>query len=276
MYESQFSSNINIALKLAWKSKIHITMSYFVVILLVVVLLVAEFSARQLATVSLDMGISIIKLSLPFIVVLLAQELFSREFDKKLNLTSLTYPCSRATWLLARSFTIFLISFSLLIIMAVILAFLTTYAGETYQQATPVSLGIPYLITLFFIGLDLLVVVAVSTLLAVSSVTTSFVLIGTFGFIFIARSYTPIIELLKSNPYAVSDYVDPELYKDSLSAISFILPDLGRLDVRMIAMYDKMEFLPDEWMLLVASVLAYVVATFALSVWVLNKRELNQ
>ena len=275
MVRTLFFPSITVALKLAFKAKILNTMSYFIVALIVIVLMVVEFSARQLATVSLDVGISIIRLTLPFIVVVLTQELFSKEFDKKLTLTSLTFPSTRATWFFSRATATFLMCAGLLVVMSIILAMIATYVDGTYKQATPIALGMPYLTTLTFVGLDLLVIVAIASFLAVSSVTPSFVLIGTFGFVLIARSYTPIIELLKSNPYAISDYVNPELYKDSLSMISFILPDLGRLDVRMIALYDKMAFLPSDWPLLVLATLTYVLAILCLSVWVLNKREFN-
>ncbi|OIQ00416.1 MAG: hypothetical protein AUK35_04185 [Zetaproteobacteria bacterium CG2_30_46_52] len=250
-------------------------MSYFVIALIVIVLMAVEFSARQLSTVSLDVGISMIRLTLPFIAIVLAQELFSKEFDKKYTLTSLTFPCTRSTWLLSRITAIFLMCAGLLVVMSILLAAITFYVDGTYQQATPIALGIPYFTTLAFVALDLLVIVAIASFLAVSSVTPSFVLIGTFGFTLIARSYTPIIELLKSNPYAISDYVDPNLYSDSLSMIAFILPDLGRLDVRMIALYDKMVFLPSDWLVLVLATFAYVFAIFSLSVWVLNKRAFN-
>ncbi len=272
---STFIPSMVIAFKLAYKSKIISTMSYFVIALIVIVLMAVEFSARQLSTVSLDVGISMIRLTLPFIAIVLAQELFSKEFDKKYTLTSLTFPCTRSTWLLSRITAIFLMCAGLLVVMSILLAAITFYVDGTYQQATPIALGIPYFTTLAFVALDLLVIVAIASFLAVSSVTPSFVLIGTFGFTLIARSYTPIIELLKSNPYAISDYVDPNLYSDSLSMIAFILPDLGRLDVRMIALYDKMVFLPSDWLVLVLATFAYVFAIFSLSVWVLNKRAFN-
>jgi len=275
MHQSQFLSSLSIAFKLALKSKTHITMFYFVVALVIVVFLVVEFSARQLATVSLDVGISMIRLTLPFIVVLLAQELFSREFDKKLNLTSLTYPSSRKTWFFSRVAVIFFLCFGLLLSMSLLLAIITTYVGSTYQQATPVALGFPYLVTIAFIALDLFVVVVIASFIAVSSVTPSFVLIGTLGFTLIARSYSSIIELLKSNPNTISEYVNPKFYQDSLSMISFLIPDLGRLDIRMIALYDAMGFLPTNWPMLLMATGLYIIAVLYLSVWILSNREFN-
>jgi hypothetical protein len=100
-------------------------------------------------------------------------------------------------------------------------------------------------------------------------------LLGVLGFVLIARSYTPLIELLSANPYVVQDFADPRLYQDSVGLLALILPDLGRLDVRMIALYNDMAFLPDDWPLLIVATLAYCAVLLGLSIWVLNKREFN-
>ena len=131
------------------------------------------------------------------------------------------------------------------------------------------------MVTLLFAAVDIAVVLAIATLLAVSTTTPSFVLIGTLGFVLIARSYMPILQLMQGADYLVDKIADPRLYKDSLSLLNFVLPDLGTLDVRMIALYDKMEFLPGHWLLLLGATLAYAVALLSLAVWRLNTREFN-
>ncbi len=243
--------------------------------MLVSVLLVFQFSARQPATVALDVGISVIRFVLPLLAILMVQELFSREFERRLYLCSLTYPRSRVAWLIGRFVVTVTIVVALLLILGLILGLLVYYISQTYEQAMPVSLGLPYITTLLFLAIDLLVVVAMAILLAVAARTPSFVLIGTIGFVLIARSYTPIIELLRSSPYVVSNFADPRLYQDSLGLLAFLIPDLGRLDVRMIALYNQMSFLPSGWHLLLVATIAYVVALLALSTWILNKREFS-
>lgn len=272
---ASIKEDILISWRIASHSRLNSIVLWLCAALIVCVLLAYQFSARQPATVAMDVGISVIRLALPLLVILLVQELFSREIERKLYLNSFTYPRSRAYWLLGRVVTIFLICVGMLVIMGLLLALLTKFAGSSYKEATPVGLGLPYIIVLAFIVVDLLVVIAMSTLLAISASTYSFVLIGTIGFTLIARSYTPIIQLLRNNPYAVSNFSDPHLYQDSLGLLSFILPDLGRLDVRMIALYDKMNFLPADWLFLLTATLTYVTALLALSIWILNKREFN-
>lgn len=264
-----------IGLKIAAHSRLTSVVLWLLVALIVCVLLAMQFSARQPATIALDLGISIIRLSLPLLSVLLIQELIGKEFERKLYLNSFTYPRPRGYWLIGRILAILLINIGLLLTMGILLALLTLYASSTYTQATPISLGIPYFLTLLFNIADSLVVLAIGSLLAVTATTQSFILIGTIGFLLIARSYTPIIELLRNNPYVVSNFSDPRIYQDSLGLLSFALPDLGRLDVRMIALYDKLVFLPQDWPLLLGATIFYACALLALSVWVINKREFN-
>jgi ABC-type transport system involved in multi-copper enzyme maturation permease subunit len=268
---ADFYHGINISLH----SRIITTAAWFLGLLVVAVLLAAQFSARQPATVSLDVGISVIRLALPLLAILLVQELFSREFERKLYLNSFTYPRQRSYWLLGRVVTIAFLCISLLLITGTTLALLVSIIAGDYQQTSPITLGLPYLITLGFIAIDLMTVIAIATLIAISTTTPSFVLIGAIGFLLIARSYTPIIELLRNNPYVVDQFADPRLYQDSLSLLAFIMPDLGRLDVRMITLYDKMVFMPQDWPMLIGATLAYIAALLGMAVWVLNKREFN-
>jgi ABC-type transport system involved in multi-copper enzyme maturation permease subunit len=267
--------NIKTGLRLAFRAGFGTLAIWFLVIFASVVVLAAQFSARQPATVALDVGFSLIHLLLPVYVVLLVQELITREFDRKLYLTTLTYPRPRSSWLLGRVLVIALILSTLLVVTGILLAVLVSYVGAFYAQATPVSLAYPYMVTLGFSALDLFVILAIGTFLAVITSTPSFVLIGTLGFVLIARSYMPIIQLLEGADYLVDKFADPKLYKSSLSFLNFVLPDLGTLDVRMIALYNKWEFLPAQWLLLAFSCASYAIALIGLAVWRLNKRELN-
>lgn len=268
-------ADFNLGARIARRSRLASIALWVIATLVASVFLAAQFSARQPATVALDVGISVIRLTLPLLAILLAQELFTREFERKLYLSSFTYPRPRHQWLLGRVAATLLLGVGLLLLMGLLLALLTMAIGHSYAQTTPVALGLPYLATLAFIAVDLLVTIAIATLLAISATTPSFVLLGTVGFVVIARSYTPIIELLRSNPYVVDKLADPRLYQDSLGLLAFALPDLGRLDVRMVALYDRMAFLPADWPLLLAATLAYVAALLGLAVWVLDKREFN-
>jgi hypothetical protein len=98
------------------------------------------------------------------------------------------------------------------------------------------------------------------------------VLIGTLGFMLVARSFSAIVELLMRNAFVVSD---AESYRSGVGLLGYLLPDLGALDVRMVTLYGKMELLPADWPWLVVSSLIYTVGLLALAVWALQRKRFD-
>lgn len=234
--------------------------------------LAAEFGGRQPATVALDVGLSTLRLILPLFMVFQVQELFSREFERKFYQLSLTYPIARTIWLLGRFFALLGASIVLLLLIATVLAIQVTLIGQGYAQPTPVDLGMPFWTTIAFISLDLLVLLCLACFIAVIAVTPSFVLIGTLGFMLIARSYSAVLMLLTTNTGVVGN---PEAYRTNLGVLSYLLPDLGALDIRMTTLYGKMEFLPNDWPLLITSALFYALGFLSLSLWLFNRKQFS-
>ena len=263
-------SNILIGLCLARRARFGWLALGSLLVLAVATLLSAQFSGRQPITVALDIGFSVIRLLLPLVLVLMTQELLSREFDRRYFLNTLSYPHPRHGLLLGRFIAVAALTLGLLLLLAAALALLVWLIGQGYAQSTPVALGHHYLVTIAFIGLDLLLLTAVATLLAVVASTPSFVLIGTFGFMLVARSFGAIVELLTYNSGVVSD---AEGYRAGIGLLGYLLPDLGALDVRMVALYGKLELLPADWPWLVLSSLTYTVGLLALAVWALNRKR---
>jgi Cu-processing system permease protein len=259
-----------VALRLALKAKFAWMVAGILLVLALATLLSAYFSGRQPATVALDVGFSTIRLLVPLLIVLLVQELLSREFDKRYYLNSLTYPHGRRSLLLGRFAALLAMVLGLLLVSGLLQVVLVGFIGSFYPQATPVAMGQPYLIVIAFMALDMLVLAALATLLAVVASTPSFVLIGTFGFMLVARSYGAIIDLLSSGGGQVGN---AESYRASLGALGYLLPDLGALDIRMLALYGKPEFLPADWPWLLLSNLGYAVGLLALAVWALQRKR---
>ena len=158
----------------------------------------------------------------------------------------------------------------LLLALGLLQVWLVGLIGGVYPQATPVAMGQPYLIVIAFMALDLLVLAALATLLAVVASTPSFVLIGTFGFMLVARSYGAIVDLLSRDAGLVSN---AEGYRASLGVLGYLLPDLGALDLRMLALYGKPEFLPADWPWLLLSNFGYAFSLLALAVWALQRKR---
>lgn len=264
------TADAQVALRLALRARFLSISVWLLIALATSVLMAAQFSGRQPATVGLDVGLSFVRLALPLVIVLLAQELFAREFDRRYFLTSLTYPRPRHWLFLGRFTALFALTLALLVAMALLLAGLVWSIGLDYEQATPVALGHGYLITLAFMTADLFAVAAVGSFLGVVSTTPSFILIGTLGFTFVARSYSTVIILLTQQQELVSN---PELYRESLGVLAYLLPDLGALDVRGIALYGTLEFLPTDWPFLIISVSSYSLALVGLSLWALQRKR---
>ncbi len=260
------------AIMLALRARLLSTVFWFAVALIIVVWMASQFSGRQPATVALDVGLSFIRIVLPVLMILLVQELISREFDRRYYLSSLTYPRPRHWLLLGRFTAILSILLLALAIMGSILAVEAWIISKGYQQATSISLGSHYLITLTFIAVDFVTLTSMATFLSITATTPSFVLIGTIGFMLVSRSYSSILALLRSESYVVTN---PELYHRSLGILGYILPDLGSLDVRMIALYDNMAFLPPDWPSLLLSTSTYALALITLALWVLHRKHFN-
>lgn len=266
LYSPDFLAGIRLALRARylWLA------SCSLLVLALAALMAAQFSGRQPATVALDIGLSVMRLLLPLVLVLMTQELLSREFDRRYFLNSLTYPRPRHKLLLGRFLAVAALTLGLLLAMALLLALLVGLVAEGYAQGTPVALDQHYLVTIGFIGVDLLLLTAMTCLLAVVASTPSFVLVGTFGFMLMARSFSAIVDLLTRDTWVVGD---AESYRVGVGLLGYLLPDLGALDVRMVALYGTMDFLPVGWPWLLLSSLVYIVALLALAVWALQRKR---
>jgi len=266
------SPELRTGFKLILKSQFLTISAWLIAGLVLITWLSSEFSGRQPATVALDIGISFIRLALPILAIILIQEIFSREFDRKLFLTSLSYPRSRQQFLLGRFFAVTICLVALLISLSGVLGIEVYLIGLEYAQATPVSLGSPYIITILFFSIELILITAFATLLSITASTPSFVLIGTIGFVLASRSFSAIIALLQNNNNVVA-YA--ENYQSSLSFLAFFLPDLYNLDVRAIALYGKTSLLSSSWGLHITSVIAYCIGLLVLSIWLLNRKRFS-
>ncbi|MFO7540926.1 MAG: hypothetical protein R6X32_23030 [Chloroflexota bacterium] len=264
--------DLKTGLLLALRARYLSTSFWLMVVVVGAALLAAQFSARQPSTVALDVGISAIRMLLPFLIILLVQELLSREFDRRYFLTSLTYPRSRHWLLLGRLSAVVLLVTTTLLVMGLALAGVTNVVAAGYEQATPISLGTNYWLTMGFIAIDLLVITAMAGLLAIVASTPSFVLIGALGFMLMSRSYSNIIALLDRQRYL---FEDTETYRQSLSLLNYLLPDLGALDIRSISLYGKIELLPDDWAVNLGAGLAYAVALTALALLMLQRKRFS-
>lgn len=259
-----------LGVRLAFKAR-YFALAFLVLLsVLLSAALAAQFSGRQPATVALDVGISMLRLLLPLVVALLAQELICREFDRRYYLISFSYPGYRWLFLVGRFLAVFGLTAFLMFVVALFLRLVVDGLFVKMQPSATLDLGLGYFVVLLFMQVDLLVLSAVSCLLAVIARTNGFALVGTLGFMLIARSYGAIIQLLSENFSAVSD---PEAYKVGLSLLGYLIPDLGGYDVRAVALYGGVQFLSSAWPLQLTSGLLYALGVLGLAVLVINRKR---
>src|SRR5690606_37209074 len=133
-------SNISTGLRLAFRARFGWLAIGSLLVLAIAAFLSAQFSGRQPSTVALDIGLSVIRLLLPLVLVLMTQELLSREFDRRYFLNTLAYPHSRHNLLLSRFIAVSTLALGLLLLVAGALAFLVWLINRGYAQSTPVAL----------------------------------------------------------------------------------------------------------------------------------------
>ena len=265
-----FIADFRLALLLIVRARLWVVVAMLDAVVAAAAWLSAEFSPRQPMTVALDVGLSLIRVGVPLLALLQVQDLLAREVDRRLILASLTYPRSRSSFLLARYMAVVAVTAGLTLLAAAVLAAVVSVSGGGYQQATPVALGLPYLLTIAYLLLDIAVIVAFGVALATVATTPNLVFLGGIGFMIIARSTSTIVDLLGREKHIVQG---TELYHQGLQSVQWLIPDLAALDVRPIALYDKMELLPQSPWALVLMALAYTALLLIMGCLCFERRQ---
>lgn len=254
-------------LRLALQARFFLLAALCVASLCFVVLLVMLFGGREPGVVSLDVGISVVRLLVPLVAILLAQDLVAKEFDRKYYLLSMSYPAARWVMLVGRLMSIGVLVFGLMLIMLVALLGILMVEGQVTLSYDWLA---RYMLVGVFLAVDFAVVMAVSVFLSIAAVTPGFVLVGALGFLVLARSYSAVTALLNESAGLVYGQA---LYQHGLGFLSFMLPDLGALDVRAVVLYGRIDFLPADWPWFVFSALIYAVAVVIGAIALLNQKK---
>ena len=260
---------------LLWRNRHLHALSIGCVVIIVAALLASQFSGRTPATVAMDVGISLYRLFMPTMIILILHELLYKEFERRTYLTSLTYPKTRTAFLLTRIQAVSLTVVLTTLFFYLLLALLVQYVNSSYDQATPPDSGLPLLLTFAFMLLDFFIVMLFTLLMIMLSKSASFHLVVSIGFVIIARTFGPVIELLSRQDQLVWSQSTDEKYQNALSILYFVLPDLSSLDIRMIALYDKMQFLGNGWGHMLTANIAYSLVLLGMAVWIFNKKQFD-
>lgn len=265
-------ANLLLALRLIIRSRALVVAAIVGAILFCIAWLAGQFSPRQPSTVALDVGLSYIRLAVPIIALLQIQDLVARDVERRLVLTSLTYPHPRTAFLLGRFAAVVLVALANTLFFCGLLALAVTWVGHLFAQTTVPSLGFPFLLTSILIWLDALVVIGFGLLLATVSTTPHLVFLGGIGFMIIARSASTIIQLLEAEKNIVRG---AEWYHQGLQWVQWIVPDLASLDVRAITLYGKMELLAQNPWALALMPISYAVVLMIVSSAIFSRRRFD-
>lgn len=238
-------------------------------VLLAAALLAGNFSGRQPLTVALDVGLSGLRFVLLLMALLWVQDLLARDIERKTIYFLLAYPVTRSQFLFSRFFAVAFLGLGALAFVGLALWLMLYLFGSSHPQLQPPALGIPYVVALLGIWLDLLVVAAFAILLASISTTPYLPLLLGFAFALAARGLGPTISHLRS---ARSDPLHEALFSPVLEHAYAWLPDLSRLDWRALALYG---LTPDISAMALAALnaVAYIALLLTLAAVVFQRRN---
>lgn len=242
----------------------------FAVVLVSVALLAGSFSARQPQTVVLDVGLSCLRFSLVLLAIVWVQELITKEIDRRIVIFALTYPISRAEYLVGRFLGILFLLALATVIMALLLVVFVPLAGGGYEQSVPVQLAAQYWATIAAIWLDVAVVTAFTLWVATFSTVSVLPLAVGMAFAVCTRSLGVVLQYLLAG--ADGDKAIEANYRPVLEIAQWVLPDLSRLDWRAWPMYGEAPP-PGVMLWAVLMALCYLFVMLSLAVRGFSKRE---
>ena len=232
-------------------------------------LLAGNFSGRQPLTVALDVGLSGLRFILLVMMLLWVQDLLARDIERKTIYFLLAYPITRLQFLFSRYLAVAVLSSGALIFVGLALWMMLYFFGSSHQQLQPPAFGLPYVMALTGIWLDLLVVAAFAILLASLSTTPYLPLLLGFAFALAGRGLGPTIDHLRSTR---SDPLHQSLFGPVLEHAYAWLPDLSRLVWRALSLYGLM---PDISVMALATLnaMAYIALLLTLAAVIFQRRS---
>ena len=242
------------------------------VLLVGVAFLSASFSPRQPKTVALDIGLSGMRFSLVLFALFWVQELVGREVERRTVMYALSYPVSRAAYIIGRYLGI-LGLLALASLLLGLLVWLTTLSvGGAYEQGFSLGLGWPFWITAFGVWVDAALVAAFALWIAsLSTVPMLPVALGV-AFAVAGKSLGAVIQYLGSGADGDPEFV--ARYNPLIETVQWVLPDLSRLDWRVWPMYELFPGWPAMGLSLLMAA-GYSIVMIALAVMTFSRREFS-
>lgn len=272
MSPSPFTQHVAIAWKLGARSNAMRGLLAFGAFLLLLAFLAGAFSMRQPLVVTLDIGISGIRLLTALLTLFWMQEACMRDIERRTVLLAFSLPTDRITYVIGRYVGVMLLITFATLCWGAALAIADQFAAWGYAQSSRPFWGPHYIALLFGIIVDAWVIGAF--VLAVTSAAETPLLPFMVGaaFALSARSIGPVLDYLT---YSAS--VDPALKANFLNLIDrlrWILPDLSQLDWRNTVLYDQ-AFPLTKAASGLATAAGYILLSLTIAVQAYRKREIS-
>lgn len=234
--------------------------------------LAGSFSPRQPKTVSLDVGFSLVRITLVLLSLSWVQETVMRDIDRRTVVYLFAYPVSRTHYLLGRYLGILLLLTLATLAFALLLGVSVLAVGTHYEQSNPVSLGLAYWATIAGIWIDVCVVTAVGLCVACFATTSILPLAIGLGFAVAGRALGPVFQYLSAGAGGDRDLAGA--FRPIVETIRWVVPDLSRLDWRIWSLYGA-EPGSEAMFTAGAMALGYTLLMLIAGGLILNRRELS-
>lgn len=232
----------------------------------------ASFSPRQPKTVALDVGLSGMRFSLVLFALFWVQELVGREIERRTVMYALSYPVSRAAYIIGRYLGILGLLALAALLLGMLLWLTTLSVSAAYEQVSSPGLGLPFWMTVFGVWVDAALVAAFALWIAsLSTVPMLPVALGV-AFAIAGKSLGAVIDYLARGADG-----DPEFaarFNPLIEVVQWLLPDMSRLDWRTWPMYELFPGFPAV-ALSVLMAAGYATVMLALAVSTFSRREFS-
>jgi len=255
-----------------WRSHAFRAILIIAGLLIMLAWLSSSFSGRHPQTVALDVGISGIRFITILLLLFWTQELLGKEIDRRTIFIALSYPTERSSYLLGRYLGIVAMTIVAVATLAIAVYFVVAVSSGGYRQAFALHFGAAYLLTLLYIVIDAMVIAAFTLMLSSLATTALLPLACGAAFAIVARSYSQVLAFLLDKHGEGADIA--HIYIPIVDLISWIIPDLGQLDIRNTVLYGQY---PSSEALLWSplAALAYAGVMLALACTIFKRREFN-
>lgn len=262
--------NALIAWRSGWRSNGARLIGLLGLLLVASAFLAGAFSLRQPMIVAMDIGFTGMRILAVLLGLFWVQEVIAKDIERRTILFALAYPFSRASYLLGRFVGVAALVLVALAGFALLVLAMVSVSSWGYEASSRPDLGLAYWLAVLGIFLDVVLVVAVAIWLSTLAETPFLPLLVGLGFAIAGHAIGPVLDYLMYSPYADQKLVEHHL--PWLQALRWVLPDLSRLDWRVVPLYGQV-FAPTTFVYCLSLVAGYSTMLLSLSFIHFSRRE---